>query len=149
MPEIAGIMVDATAILKAKKAKILADAQREAEAIDVDLRELERIAEKYGLEMVEKANGSADSSLADITAQLEALVGGPAYKAAISVSEQAIRAANRPLEFDELFDACMEKGVRLGGERPRSTLSAYLSGSHSTVQSIRKGVYWLKGVPEP
>jgi hypothetical protein len=37
-------MVDPIQMLRTKKAKILADAQREAEASDADARELERLA---------------------------------------------------------------------------------------------------------
>lgn len=144
-------MIDPVAILKARKAKILADAQREAKAVDADLRELERlnaIAEKYGLTVV-KSNGRAADHDEAADAEVAIDLDGPIYKAAISVSEQALKAARHPLDIGELYDACVEKGVKLGGDRPRSTLSAYLSSSHSTVQSIRKGVYWLKDVPVP
>jgi hypothetical protein len=140
-------MVDAASILKAKKAKILADAQRAADAVDVDLRDLERfreLADKYGLDLVEKVNGHValvDGVFFDPD--------GPAYKAAISISENAIRAAGGPLELSQLYDACVSAGVKLGGKRPQSTLSAYLSHDRSTVKSIRKGVYDLKGKPAP
>jgi hypothetical protein len=149
--------MDPAAILRAKKAKILADAkaaaaklvaaaQLEADAVDADMRlfeQLRPLADKYGLDLVEKANGHGGEEA--IAVNLDA----PAYKAAIAVAEQALKAAGHPLELSELFDACESIGVRLGGKRPQSTLSAYLSSSHSTVQSIRKGVYWLKNVPVP
>lgn len=138
-------MVDPLEILRAKKAKILADAQREAESLDADARELERfkaLAEKYGLAVVEKGAPVKEAISRPDT-------NGAAYKAAISVAEQALKAAGKPLELSELFDACHSVGVRLAGKRPQSTLSAYLAHDKSTVHSIRKGVYWLKGVPEP
>jgi hypothetical protein len=151
-------MADPISILRARRAKILAEAQRELEAIDNDLRELERlttVVHKYGLEVVDKATTvprNLDDEFGDELLKIvygPEIVHGPTYKAAISVSEQTIRAANQPLELDELYDACVDKGVKLGGERPRSTLSAYLSHSASTVRSIRKGTYWLKDLPVP
>ena len=147
-------MVDPVAAIKAKKAKILADAQREADALDADAREIERLqslAEKYGLALVEKtqaaepAEPDEEPEMNGVTVDLD----GPAYRAAINVSENLIKAATAPLELDLLFDACVHAGVPLGGKRPRSTLSAYLSHPKSTLESIRHGVYWLKGVPVP
>jgi hypothetical protein len=163
-------MTDPVDILRARKAKLLAeakrkaealvaDAKREAEALDNAAPELERAAAilaKYGLEVVEKdhlakpsndrvPNGHSNEDEPIITVD-PAL---PAYRAAISVCEQAIRAANQPLELSELFDACESVGVRLGGKRPQSTLSAYLSSEKSTVESIARGTYWLKGVSRP
>ncbi|MFZ1962268.1 MAG: hypothetical protein WAU78_02145 [Roseiarcus sp.] len=144
-------MRDPITILRAKKAKILADAQREADALDADVRklkELSSLADKYGFALIEKDNGQlAPDGAADegIVVDLD----GPSYKAAISASEQALKAANQPLELSELFDACESVGVKLGGKRPQSTLSAFLSHESSTVESISKGVYWLKGVPVP
>jgi hypothetical protein len=160
-------MSDPANILKARKAKLLAearrqaealvqDAERRAEALDRDAGEIERLAElaaKYGLEVVEKnplkaaaekANGTADDDAA-ITVDPSL----PTYRAAISVCEQALKAAKQPLELSELFDACEAAGVRLGGKRPQNTLSAYLSHAKSTVESIAKGTYWLKGVSRP
>ncbi len=143
-------MVDPIAALKAKKAKILADAQREAEALDADARELERLAslaDKYGLALVEKdtgkLNGKEETEIPAFDPD------GPVYKAAISVSENVLRTAGAPLELSVLYDACVGAGVRLGGVRPQSTLSAYLSHPKSTVCSIRKGLYWLKDRPRP
>lgn len=146
--------MDPIAILRAKKAKILADAHREARAVEADLREIEKfqlLAQKYGLELVEKANGQIVPRLAEKPNHDEIAVdtNRPIYKAAISVAEQALRRAGHPLELSEIFDACTQCGVKLGGARPQSTLSAYLSAEKSTVYSIRKGVYWLKNVPVP
>lgn len=71
------------------------------------------------------------------------------HKAAISACENAIKAANSPLEVNQLFDACMSLGVHLGGKRPQSTLCAYLAHETSTVRPIKRGVYWLKDAPIP
>jgi hypothetical protein len=150
-------MIDPTKLIKARKAKLLAEAQRQADALlekaqreaqtlDAEARDLDRLAslaEKYGFALVEKdkaINGSGGPSV-DVT--------GPAYRAAINVSENALRAAGQPLELNELFDACLSAKVPLAGKRPRQTLSAYLSHPKSTVESIRKGVYWLKGEEVP
>jgi hypothetical protein len=77
------------------------------------------------------------------------LADGPAYRAAICVAENALRAAQGPLELNQIYDACLSAKVPLAGKRPLSTLSAYLSHEKSTVKSIRKGVYWLKDEPLP
>jgi len=135
--------MDPLAALKARKAKLLAD----VEALDADARELERLkalADKYGFELTEKAQTKGQNGV-PVSINIE----GPAYRAAINVAENAIRAAGQPLEFKEIYDACVSQRVPLGGKRPESTLSAYLSHSKSTVQSIRKGVYWLKNAPMP
>ncbi|MGP0090725.1 MAG: hypothetical protein ACLPKB_12310 [Xanthobacteraceae bacterium] len=157
-------MIDPKAIIEAKKAKLLAEArrqadallvkaQREADALDAEAHDLERLAslaDKYGWALVEKTkapNGSAAAHDNDEAPDVD--VNGPAYRAAITVSEHALKAAGQPLELSELFDACLSQRVPLGGKRPASTLSAYLAHEKSTVESIRKGVYWLKGVRIP
>ncbi len=133
----------------------MAKAERDADALEGEARELEHLAalaDKYGLTLVEKpagANGAASTEPVSRVISVTVDINGPAYKAAINASENAIRAAGHPLELSELFDACESLGVKLGGQRPQSTLSAYLAHSKSTVESIRKGVYWLKGVPTP
>jgi hypothetical protein len=149
-------MVDPVDVLKAKKAKILADAQREADAVDDDVREFERLrslAEKYDLVLVEKSEARPRVRLVELkNGQLRDKpleVNEAAYKAAISVAEHALKQAKGPLELTVLFDACVSAGVPIGGQRPVNTLSAYLSHPKSTVESIRKGVYWLKGVDLP
>jgi hypothetical protein len=145
-----GFMTDPIATLKAQKAKILADAQQAADALDADTRELERLkalADKYGLTLVEKGASEPDSRPHDAQPLVDPE--GPAYKAAINVSENAIRAAKLPLELGILYDACIGAGVPLAGKRPQSTLSAYLAHEKSTVESIRRGLYWLKGVRRP
>ena len=151
-------MVDPVAALRAKSAQILAEAQRRAEALDADARELERLAtlaDKYGFTLVEKASASANGATSGIATEgdsegLEPIdENSPAYKMAILASERALKAAGGPLELNQLFDACLHLGVQIGGKRPLSTLSAYLAHEKSTVESIRKGVYWLKGTPIP
>ena len=119
-----------------RRPKFLADAQREAEALDADARELERLAalaEKYGYSSVEKqqSNGVVPNPFQTPfpfqtdTPAFDAKT--PAYRAAISVAENAIKAAGQPLELSVIFDACVDQHVPLAGKRPQSTLSAYLS----------------------
>jgi hypothetical protein len=159
-------MMDPSDILKARKAKLLAEAQRRADALVAEARrkadaldrgapELERalaLLAEYDLEVVEKnalrtaaerANGRLTEEEIVVDPNL------PSYRAAISVCEQAIKAAKQPLELSVLYDACLNAGVRLGGKRPQSTLSAFLSDDKSTVESISKGMYWLRGVTRP
>jgi hypothetical protein len=152
--------MDPTEAIKAAKAKIIAEAKadaervlasakRQAEALDDDAREMEKLvtlADKYGYMLVPKVAQNGNG-LAEIDIHVDR--NGPAYKAAISVSENALKAAGSPLELSQLFDACVSARVPLAGKRPQSTLSAYLSHQNSTVESIRRGVYWLKGVDVP
>ncbi len=145
-------MTDPVAVLKARRAKILADAQREAETLDADAHELERlqaIAEKYGLTLTDKTQAAAPGDVVPIVRKAMRVQREPAYRAAINASENALKAANGPLELSQLFDACKSLGVPLAGKRPQSTLSAYLAHEASSVVSIRRGIYWLKGVPLP
>jgi hypothetical protein len=140
-------MPDPLELLRAKKAKILEDAQREAAAVDADLTELERLqtlASKYGLALTpaEIARGTTARISPDPD-------GEPAYMRAIKAAEGLVRAANHPLELSDIYDGLVKRGVPLAGERPRSTLSAYLSHEKSTLESIKKGWYWLKGQPVP
>lgn len=135
--------------LRAKKAKILEEAQRQAAAVDADLAELERLqalASKYGLTLTatEIARGTRPM-VPPGSAAAE-----PAYLRAIKAAEELVQAAGHPLELGDIYDGLVKRGVPLAGERPRSTLSAYLSHEKSTLESIRKGWYWLKGqkVPE-
>ena len=141
-------MSNSADLIRAKRAKILADAQRQAASLDELLR-LAELADQHGFVLVEKAASDAgnDSHIDEIADGIN--VNGPAYKAAISVAKQAIRQANWPLELSQIYDACVSTGVPLGGKRPQSTLSAYLSHPASTVESIRKGLYWLKDTPLP
>jgi hypothetical protein len=148
-------MSDPLETLKAKKAKILADADREAAAVDHDMRLLEEavaVANKYGLVLAQEPP-HADIKPSNVLISKHVFPwtadGSAAYKAAICVAENVIKQAGVPLELSVLYDACLSLNVRLGGKRPQSTLSAYLSHASSSVESIRKGLYWLKGVPLP
>jgi hypothetical protein len=160
-------MSDPLEALKAKKAAILADAERAASAVDDDLRALaqaQAIANRYGLVLAKAPEPEPESPppppplpVIQEPSQVETLSNikllcsqnRAAYKAAICVAEYTVKQFGRPLELNDLYGACIAMGVRLGGKRPQSTLSAYLSHDSSTVESIRKGVYWLKGVPVP
>jgi len=147
-------MADPLQALKAKKAEILETAQREAEAVDVDLRELERLqtlADKYGLALAPKGAAGAKSAS---NGHAPDLLGAPPssearYVVAIREADKLVRSRARPVQFTELYEWVVGHGVVLGGKRPESTLSAYLAHDKSTLQSIRKGWYWLKGVPIP
>ncbi|WP_076858709.1 hypothetical protein [Bradyrhizobium mercantei] len=148
-------MSDPFEALRAKKAKILADAEREAAAVDADLRDLERLkvlAEKYGFTLAPATIEQAVRMQAPL--RILPKPGNeereePAYARAIKAAEELVRAASHPLELSDIYDGLVKRGVPLAGERPRSTLSAYLSHEKSTLQSIRKGWYWLKDEPVP
>jgi hypothetical protein len=141
-------MSDPLEALRAKKAKILEDAQREAATVDSDLAQLERLQElagKYGLALTPAEVSRGNS----VRINPERYVAEPAYARAIRTAEELVRVANHPLELGDIYDGLVKRGVPLAGERPRSTLSAYLAHEKSTLRSIRKGWYWLKGVPVP
>ena len=141
--------MDPIAAIKAKKAKLLAEAHR-LDAAVAELEQAQAIAAKYGFKLAEievEAKVEAKSELVTVGEDNTLMIvdpNGPIYKAAINISENAIKAAGAPLELSELFDACEQQGLHLKGKRPQNTLSAYLSSSASTVRSIRRGVYWLK-----
>jgi hypothetical protein len=145
-------MSDPFEAMKAKKAKILADAERDAAAVDADMRELEKaqgIAHKYGLTLTAVPVPRVISDR-----HLEAVLSSfgedePAYKKALFISEKAVREAGIPLELSVLYEACVQAKVPLAGKRPQSTLSAYLAHKASPLESIRRGVYWLRNMPRP
>lgn len=155
-------MADPVQLLKAKKEQILAEAQRQAEALDSDARELERmqsLAEKYGLVLTEKPITAQKTNAVTVkespAPQLQlsptsaAVVAIPAYKQAFAAAEKLVRAYGHPMELKDIFPRLIELGVPLAGVRPQSTLSAYLSHPKSPMLSVRKGLWWLKGEPIP
>ncbi len=55
-----------------------------------------------------------------------------------------------PLDLSLLYDACVSLGVRLGGAAPSiNSQRLPVTPILNRRKSIRKGVYWLKGVPLP
>lgn len=146
-------MVNPLQKIEAEKARIMEEARRKADALDADARELARLAElaeKYGYSLVDaKAVQTPHHPPAEVDPAPPANSNGTAYRAAINAAENVIKAAGAPLELSVIFDACVDMGVPLAGKRPQSTLSAYLSHPASTVYSVRRGVYWLKGVDLP
>ncbi len=141
-------MTTAIKLLEAKKAKILEDAQNAAAEIDLLLK----LANKYGVAIAVTGTLAAveTGDKASSAGQTSAVKRRPEslHRRAVREAEEIIRAAGKPVPLKELHDAIIQKGVKLGGERPQNTLSAYLSGSEN-VESIRKGWWWLKGMPTP
>lgn len=135
-------MADPRHALLAKKLKILKDAKTAAAEIDHDLKELERITAKYGLETVE--GRPATEKQRDLTdGSVE-----PISRRSPREAEALIRAAHKPLYIIDIYEGLRKRGLKIGGERPRSTLSAYLSQAPN-LESIRRGWWWLKGEPIP
>lgn len=145
-------MTTAIKLLEAKKAKILEDAQSAAAEIERDQKTLQELANKYGLAIVVTGTLAAaePGDTASVTGQTSGAKRRPEslHRRAVREAEEIIRAAGKPVSLKELHDAIVQKGVQLGGQRPQNTLSAYLSGSEN-VESIRKGWWWLKGMPTP
>ena len=78
----------------------------------------------------------------------EQLEKGVNYLKAIAAAEAVIRSEGRPVELKVIYDR-IHDAVDLSGEKPRNVLSAYLSHQKSTLQSVRKGWWWLKDTPIP
>jgi hypothetical protein len=138
-------------LLEAKKAKILEDAQHAAAEIEHDLKklqEMQELANKYGLSIVE--TGSLNAQTPNATPPrhnghgLRQRGTESLHRRAVREAEEIIRASGQPVSLSDLHDALIQKGVKLGGQRPQSTLSAYLSQS-GKVESVRKGWWGLKG----
>ncbi len=145
-------MTDPRQMLEAKKAKILAAAKKAAAEIDQDIEkidELEAVASKYGLKLVEQTMANARGSNQTVrepthdTAVIKAV-----SRQAVECAEKYIRAHGSPVPLSRLGAEVENHGIKVGGVRPLSTLSAYLSQSEH-LESIRKGWWWLKGVPIP
>ena len=66
----------------------------------------------------------------------------------IDEAERLARAKGRPVPLSAIFSQIENKGIKVGGVRPLSTLSAYLSQSER-LKLIRRGWWWLKGVQIP
>jgi hypothetical protein len=149
-------MVDPLQALKAKKNKILQDAKKQVEAIDHDLQELARLqslAEKHGLALVPKLETPVTAPPKAPT-PAGAVDTGPAMqeeapsRRAIRLSETMVRTAGKPLYLGQIYSELVRLGIKIGGKRPRNTLSAYLANSKH-IESISKGLYWLRDVPLP
>jgi hypothetical protein len=171
--------MDALEKLKSEKAKVLADAQARAEEIEHDmarLLEMEALAAKYGLVVVEKSRVSVTATVMSpsrtysgtslrteggsamattlTTAQPAVAMSrsSPSQQTlAIKAAEEILLDSPEPIKLKELYQRVAARGVRLGGQRPQSTLSAYLSHSKK-ICSVRKGWWGVmpnSGVEEP
>lgn len=144
---------------EAKKAAILADAQKRAAEIDREMAELERLTAKYGLSVTEPPQAESPKTVPAaqaITAVMQgvgevlaAMVNASVTAKAKAVSEAYIRAKNEPVTLGELHEMLERNDIKFAGDTPRNTLSAIL-GQTPTLYSIsRDKGWWLKGVPLP
>ncbi len=150
-------MADPRKMLEAKKAKILADARKAAAEIEQDIEkidELKVLASKYGFELVEQTKVNASNAAASKSPESvgDNASDGAVIKAtsrqAVEQAEKYVRSHGSPVPLSRLMAEMEQHGIKIGGVRPLSTLSAYLSQSEH-LESIRKGWWWLKGVPRP
>jgi hypothetical protein len=137
-------MSDAVTKLRLSKAEHL----KAVSEIDRDLEKLaalEQIAAKYGLRVVaqsvEKSGPSEPTPEAIETAE-------SITKRSQREAKAFIRAAGRPLPLSALFEHLTSQGLRYGGIKPKSVLSAYLAHDDELV-SIKGRGWWLKGRSPP
>ena len=139
--------MDPLKALEAKKAQILADANRAAAEIERDMAAIEnmkQIADKYGFDFVCKGDdtdsrgGMAGAGKAKTRRNPNSV-----SQIAQRASEQMIRLIDEPIEINDLLEWLQTKGVNVQGKRPIGTLSAYLS-ANDKLASMRKGWWGLK-----
>jgi hypothetical protein len=142
------MMADPRQILEAKKAAILAAADKQVSEIDADIQALERLADKYGLDVVARTGDTLVMLEAkDASAATSIPISGSLYTRAKQGGELIIRAAGKPVPLADIHEELVKRGVIIGGKTPKNTLSAYL-GQNPNLISTSRG-WWLKDVPLP
>lgn len=151
-------------MLEAKKEKILADAQERAAEIDRDMEQLERLTAKYNLSVAEPASNQEQSgrtmNLVDgiIAAQelyetIQKAVlhinNASITKRARVAAEAYIRAKNKPVPLNELFEVLKQNGIVFQSENPKNTLSAVLGQGQNLYSVSRDTGWWISGVELP
>jgi hypothetical protein len=142
-------MADPKQVLQAKKAQILADAQKQAAEIDQDLAELERltaIAAKHGLQFV----ATDANQVALVINKKSGARPNPdsAQGRARTTAEQVLREVGTPMRLKPLYEQIAARGATLGGKNPHWVLSAILCRD-TTFMSPERGFWWLKALPVP
>jgi hypothetical protein len=127
--------------LEAKKAKILADAQKQAAEIDADMDALKVLSTKYGLDFVARTK-EGDVVAVQVKSKSKSL-----FSRVRSEGEAIIRQVGKPVPLGEVYDELERRGIHLSGNKPRNLLSAYL-GYNPNLRSTPQG-WWLKDAPIP
>lgn len=140
-------MADPREALREKQARLLKEAEeaeKQAQELAHDIKELDRILAKHHLKLAQT------SSAADAASTRRPNEPDPLSQTgrARSAAEQVIRAAGRPVPLAELYEKVKEKGVEIGGKRPTTTFGGYVSHSKRFVLIQRRG-WWLAGEPVP
>lgn len=137
-------------MLEAKKAKLLEEAQKRAAEIDHDMAELERLTEKYGLD-VKGEQAAAESAMGMLDRALRRQPESPISTTAQSRAEAEayIRQKGRPVPLNEIYEMLEAKGIKFQSDNARNTLSAVLGQSENLYSISREKGWWIKGVPEP
>ena len=155
-------------MLEAKKANILSEAEKAAAEVDRDMVELERLAEKYGIEITDDDYApEVQMPAVGVVPAKPAAPGFPWGTAGIAVvqdtsaalasttsrarveAEKYIRLVNRPVPLSELYDAVAAKGVKFESANPRNTLSAVLGQGEKLYSISRDKGWWVRDLPEP
>ena len=145
-------MTDFQKLVQSRKAAILSAAEKQASEAERDLRELERLANKYGLKIVDAGTQEtkrAQTLLDTFNETLIRLADASVSAKAKAVSEAYIREQNRPVPLGELFEMLESHGIKFASDTPRNTLSAILGQAPALYSISRDKGWWLKGVPEP
>jgi hypothetical protein len=146
-------MPDPRKLLAAKKAEILEKAAKQAAEIDHDLQEMQRLADKYGLEFADKPSEPAWTSALPPapTAERESRkvrnAKSPYYRGKV-IAEQMAEAARGPVGMLEIWNRMLQEGVVIPGKHPKSKFSAYL-GARSRLAYIKDRGWWFAKTPIP
>jgi hypothetical protein len=148
-------MADPRKLLAAKKAAILEQAAKQAAEIDRDLHEMQRLADKYGLEFADKPSEPASASAAAAAAAPKTEqktrkvrdANSPYYRGKV-IAEQMAEAARGPVGMLAIWARMLHEGVIIPGKNPKSKFSAYL-GARSRLTYVKDRGWWFANTPVP
>lgn len=138
-------MADALKKLRATKASLL----QQADEVERDIQDLERLASKYGLAVVETAMPTnSDKTPANGKRRPNEPDPNSLTRRCQAGAEAIIRERGYPVPLSEILSELWKRNVRVTGQHPSRTLSGFLS--HSTnVYSILQVGWWVRGLPLP
>jgi hypothetical protein len=115
-------------------------ALEQAEQVEKDMRDLERIVSKYKLLVVAPVETYTPPTKEGLPRSI--------FTRAQEEGEEVIRTAGHPLPIGELFQMLLDRGLEFGGRNPVSTLSACLIKNPHLKYIPRIG-WWLRHVSWP
>jgi hypothetical protein len=139
-------MADPLEVLRQKKALLrqkAEDAARQAQEVDHDLQELERILSKHGLALAAVESAAQSQQRRPNEPDPTSLT-----RRARAAAAAVIRAAGQPVPLGELYAKVIERGVTFGGGSPKKAFCGYISHS-GTLISIEGRGWWFADQPIP